>query len=280
MTNLLFKQVDVFTARPFRGNPVAVILNADELKDEEMQRIANWTNLSETTFVISSSAADYRLRIFTTQSELPFAGHPTIGSAHAVREAGIVDREAKTFVQDCGAGLIAIQVDESGMILARVPTPKILRTAIALDPLMAAMGTSSLLDPLAIDVGPVWLTARLEEPEIVHSLVINNDKLIALSHQLGIAGVTVYAIDKGTGVRVRSFAPAQGVNEDPVCGSGNACVAVHLKATDQQHAVGETYIAFQGESLGRDGRVQVSFKDDDVLIGGMAVTVIDGNITL
>ncbi|MDF5712321.1 MAG: PhzF family phenazine biosynthesis protein [Rhizonema sp. NSF051] len=280
MSNLPFKQVDVFTAIPFRGNPVAVVLNADELKDEEMQRIANWTNLSETTFILSSRQADYRLRIFTTQNELPFAGHPTIGSAHAVREAGIVDRDAKTFVQECGAGLIPLQVDDSGMILARVPTPKILHTAMALNPLMTAMGTTSLLDPLAIDVGPVWLTARLEQPEILHSLEINNDKLAALSHQLGIVGVTVYAIDKSIGVRVRSFAPDQGINEDPVCGSGNACVAAHLKATDQQHAVGETYIAFQGESLGRDGRVQVSLKDDDVLIGGMAVTVIDGKITL
>ena len=279
MPKLPFKQVDVFTARPFRGNPVAVVFDADKLADEEMQRIANWTNLSETTFVLSSSQADYRLRIFTPQSELLFAGHPTIGSAYAVREVGIIDPNIETFVQECGIGLIPLEVDSSGIISARVPTPKFLPTPLKLEQFTEALSINSLLEPIAIDVGPVWIVARLERPEILKSLTINTDKLATLSRQLGVTGVTLYTIDEDT-VRVRSFAPAQGVIEDPVCGSGNACVAAHLKATNQQHRVGQTYMAYQGEALGRDGQVQVRLKGNDIFIGGMAVTVINGEITV
>ena len=279
MKQLLFKQVDVFTAIPFRGNPLAVIINADELSQEEMQRIAHWTNLSETAFICSSTTADYRVRIFTPYSELPFAGHPTIGSAHVVREAGIVDPKLASFTQECTAGLIALKVDEEGNIYARVPQPKLRDLKLEVKELERAIGSNSLIEPRLIDVGPRWLVTRLEEGEEVRSLQVNFEQLTTLSTDAGITGVTVYALQEDGTVQVRSFAPAQGVPEDPVCGSGNAAVAAHLKATQQREYVGDSYIAYQGEALGRDGKVRVCFEGEDILIGGVAVTVINGTIS-
>src|SRR5262245_4070174 len=124
MASLRFKQVDVFTAKPFLGNPVAVVIGAEELDTAAMQRIANWTNLSETTFLLASKKGDYRLRIFTPRHELPFAGHPTIGSAHAALESGFVSKKKK-LVQECGAGLIELAVEDDGKIFLKGPAPKL-----------------------------------------------------------------------------------------------------------------------------------------------------------
>ena len=278
MKQLPFKQVDVFTDRPFRGNPLAVIINADELSQEEMQHIAHWTNLSETAFICSSTKADYRVRIFTPQSELPFAGHPTIGSAHVVREAGIVDKNVTAFTQECGAGVIALKLDEENNIYARVPQPKLLDCNLEVKELARAIAANYLIEPILIDVGPLWLVARLESGAEVSGLQVNFDRLTGLSQEAGMTGVTVYAFQEDRTVQVRSFAPAQGVPEDPVCGSGNAAVAAHLKATGQREYVGDSYLAYQGAALGRDGRVRVCFEGEDILIGGVAVTVINGTV--
>ena len=257
MNQLPFQQVDVFTSRPFRGNPLAVVLNADGLTEEEMQRIAHWTNLSETAFICSSAIADYRLRIFTPNRELPFAGHPTIGSAHAVREGGILRKNGTSFTQECGAGVIPLKVDKEGNIYARVPRPKLLDIQMEEKELGQAIPANKIIEPIAIDVGPIWLVARLEKPEFVGSLQINFPELTTLSNAAGIVGVTVYGFNQDGTIQVRSFAPVLGVNEDPVCGSGNAAVAAHIKATNLREYVGDTYTAYQGEALGRDGRVKV-----------------------
>src|SRR5688572_32160448 len=139
MKTLSFRQVDVFTDKPFLGNPVAVVIGADALDSEQMQRIACWTNLSETTFLLKSDLADYRLRIFTPRQELPFAGHPTIGSAHAALEAGFVPKKPK-LVQECGAGLIDLTIEEDGKIFLKGPPakPKRLETQIPSIPLAPA----------------------------------------------------------------------------------------------------------------------------------------------
>ncbi len=279
MNQLPFVQVDVFTSRPFRGNPLAVILNADGLTQEEMQRIAHWTNLSETAFIGSSTIADYRLRIFTPERELPFAGHPTIGSAHAVRESGIINKNVISFTQECGAGVIPLRVDKEGNIYARVPRPKLLDIQIEVKELGQAIPANNIIEPISIDVGPIWLVARLENPELVSSLQVNFSELTTLSNVAGIVGVTVYGFNQDGTIQVRSFAPVLGVNEDPVCGSGNAAVAAHIKATNLKAYVGDTYTAYQGEALGRDGKVKVCFEGDDILIGGTAITVINGNIS-
>lgn len=275
-----FKQVDVFTDKPFYGNPVAVVFNADDISDADMKRIANWTNLSETTFICKSSSADYRLRIFTPERELPFAGHPTIGSAHAAREAGIISGDTKEFRQDCIAGIISLSVDDEGGIHARVPRPKIAPAQMKPDELCDALGPLTCVEPLLIDVGPVWLATRLESVDALYSIKIDPARITELSHAVKATGVTVYAVDEASEVHVRSFAPAEGILEDPVCGSGNAAVAAHVRDTGIIDLVGSTYTARQGAALGRNGKIQVRIDGDDISIGGLAVTAIDGTIYL
>ena len=275
-----FKQVDVFTDKPFYGNPVAVVFNADDISDADMKRIANWTNLSETTFICKSSSADYRLRIFTPGRELPFAGHPTIGSAHAAREAGIISGDTKEFRQDCIAGIISLSVDDEGGIHARVPRPKITPAQMKPDELCDALGPLTCVEPLLIDVGPVWLATRLESVDALYSINIDPARITELSHAVKATGVTVYAVDEASEVHVRSFAPAEGILEDPVCGSGNAAVAAHVRDSGIIDSIGSTYTARQGAALGRNGKIQVRIDGDDISIGGVAVTAIDGTISL
>lgn len=281
-----FLQVDVFTGRALAGNPVAVVLDADDLDDALMQRVASWTNLSETTFVLrpSASEADYRLRIFTPKSELPFAGHPTVGSAHAVLEAGLVPAEATRLVQECKAGLLPLRIERDGRarrIFVRVPEAKVRRGPTA-DVLAHALGTGLADEPLVIDVGPVWVVARLGDEAAVRALRPDGAAIAQIGDTVAASGVTVFALRAGGGVVVRSFAPSAGVAEDPVCGSGNATVAAYLANTGLLARVGDSYVASQGRELGRDGEVHVRVGDGGraIEIGGQAVTVIEGQIDL
>ena len=288
MAHHRFIQVDVFTARPLAGNPVAVVLGADDLDAAVMQRLAAWTNLSETTFVLRPTAAgaDYRLRIFTPKSEVPFAGHPTIGSAHAVLEAGLVSPDATRLVQECGAGLLPLRAerDESGRrIFVRIPEARV-RRAPAGDALARALGRKPADDPLVIDVGLVWLVARLGDEAAVRGLRPDGAGIAQIGEAAGAIGVTVFAVcdGPGAGVVVRSFAPSAGVAEDPVCGSGNATVAAYLATAGLLGRVGDTYAASQGREVGRDGVVHVCVGESGraIEIGGQAVTVIDGRVDL
>ena len=280
MTDYPFKVVDVFTDKPLFGNPVAVVFNADDISDENMQRIAGWTNLSETTFICASTRADYRLRIFTPGRELPFAGHPTIGSAHAALETDVVSKEKRSFTQDCLSGLIPIQTDPAGVIKARVPKPRLIPTDVTGEMIRPIMGARTWLDPMLIDVGPHWLVTRLKDFDALYELDVDAPKLVDLSREIDAAGMTVYAVDKRNTVHVRAFAPGDGVFEDPVCGSGNAAVAAHVNATRLYEQVGKAYTARQGAALGRDGHIQVAIEGDEVFIGGRSTTVVDGKISL
>ncbi len=279
-----FKQVDVFTAVPFRGNPVAVILDGDGLTTAQMQSIANWTNLSETTFVCmpTQADADYRLRIFTPRSELPFAGHPTIGSAWAVLQHGLKPKTPDRLVQECGKGLIAVRVSGQSLLFA-LPEPAF----TALGDAQFAVAAEALGVPAdaitlgsVVDVGVVWLTLQLRSAQDVVALQPDLG-LIAELGNAGQAGVTVFGLcdaDSPTAVEVRSFAPAHGVPEDPVCGSGNGCVAAMI----QHHGIltVSAYSASQGRRLGRDGRVEVEYDPDGTIwLGGNAVTCVDGSIS-
>jgi PhzF family phenazine biosynthesis protein len=287
-----FKQVDVFTDQPFLGNPVAVILDADDIDTARMQRIAAWANLSETTFVLrpSSASADYRLRIFTPTGELPFAGHPTIGSAHAVLESAIVPSQSSSLRQECLAGVLPLMVEGTGLdrrIFVRVPEAKVLRDhGEAVQGLSAALGAQIVTRPAptAIAVGPTWLVVLMEDVESVRCLEPDMTALAKLSRDLDIVGVNVFSVRSGkeAPVHVRSFAPAEGIAEDPVCGSGNATVAAYLAYTGMIGEVGEAYVASQGTEMGRDGQVFVRVMDSGrhIEIGGCAVTVIDGQISV
>jgi PhzF family phenazine biosynthesis protein len=261
MDSLPFKQVDVFTQKPFFGNPVAVVLSAEKLSNADMQQIAAWTNLSETTFVLppSSAGADYRLRIFTPKQELPFAGHPTIGSAHAVVESGIAAPQGGRLRQECLAGVIQLDIESTpggARIFLHVPQAKVSDLAQNhTRRLMAALGVAGdePSGPLRIDVGVVWLIADLGDSATVASLNPKLDELQTLSGETQAAGITVFgrASNDTAQLHVRSFAPVLGVAEDPVCGSGNASVAAYLVQTGLIREIGSDYTARQGMAVGR-----------------------------
>ena len=284
MKTVQFKQVDVFTRVPFRGNPVAVVLQGNEFSMEEMQRIAAWTNLSETTFVLPSSspAADYLLRIFTPRMELPFAGHPTIGSAHAVLEAGIVKPKAGRLRQECGVGILDLQVEGDTIWLDSPPATNTPLSESDLLFLGKSLKKEIRQKPLIINVGPRWLVAELANADAVAALVPDMQIMTELSNRLSIGGVTVYgaASDGKSAIHVRSFAPAHGIVEDPVCGSGNISVAAYLTMTGQGSRFGERYTARQGMQLGRDGQVSIRFENGKIFLGGSAVTCVDGSLRL
>ena len=273
-----FAQVDVFTALPYRGNPVAVVLDGEGLSDAEMQAFANWTNLSETTFVLSASdpAADYRVRIFTPKAELPVAGHPTLGTAHAVLGAGLAAARDGRLVQQCAVGLVDLTVGESGLSF------KLPRYALAelTDPEATAwIGDAAVKGAAqAVDVGPVWLVAELAEVAALENLAHDPARLTRYYEANGMTGGTLFAVE-GDRVVVRSFAPGDGIPEDPVCGSGNAAVAA-FRLMEGQIGAGDSYVASQGQQVGRDGYVRVRIDGADIHVGGQCVTCIEGKVKL
>jgi PhzF family phenazine biosynthesis protein len=271
-----FRQVDVFSAEPFRGNPVAVVHDGDGITDEEMQQLASWTNLSETTFLLTPTTADadYRLRIFTPSAELPFAGHPTIGSAHAWLEAGGTPRTEGELVQECGAGLVRLRVGSrlsfagppfirSGEV-SQEDRERIVR-ALRIDP-------SQVRDLQWIDNGPGWVGVLLDSAEEV--LAIEPDWSAAMGMDIGVVGA--YPEGSECAVEIRAFCPGYGISEDPVTGSLNAGVGQWL-AGDRLPA---SYVASQGTVLGRRGRVFVERVGDTVWVGGDARTSIVGTVGL
>ncbi|MDP9803777.1 PhzF family phenazine biosynthesis protein [Acinetobacter calcoaceticus] len=289
MSVVAFKQVDVFTSQAFKGNPVAVIMDASTLTSEQMQAIANWTNLSETTFVLpaTDSQADYQVRIFTPQNELPFAGHPTIGTAHALLEAGLITAKEGKLVQQCGAGLVALTVSELNHISFELPQPKITpldttQTQKLAEILKCQIDTQ--WNAALVDVGARWVVLQAVNAEAV--LATQPDFAALKQHDLEmkVGGATVYGFyennDEQKHIEVRSFAPSIGINEDPVCGSGNGSVASFIRYHGILPAQNDQVLSSQGRVLGRDGQLQLNLYQDKILVGGTAVTCIDGTINL
>ena len=275
-----FKQVDVFTAVALKGNPVAVILDAEGLSVEQMQAIANWTNLSETTFVTAATdaAADYAVRIFTPKSELPFAGHPTLGTAHAVIEAGLATPKDDKVVQQCAVGLVEISRSGNGLSfkLPRYANEE----APEAEKLTAALGEGAIKgSPQIVNVGPRWIIAELVSAEVVEQLQPDLSMLADYDRAQSTTGMTVFAEKPDGDIVVRSFAPADGIAEDPVCGSGNGAVAAY-RLKMGQIAAGSAYLASQGRQVGRDGYVRIRIEGDAVHVGGDCVTVVDGTFRI
>jgi PhzF family phenazine biosynthesis protein len=293
-----FKQVDVFTSRPFFGNPVAVIFDADDLSDERMLKIANWTNLSETTFFQSPSAgsgADYLLRIFHPQGELPFAGHPTIGSAHAYIESGAARLDPHVLRMECKAGVLAIRTVGEGnesLIFSETPEAKFVHEfSTSVEALSRALGAPIVTDPPPASVhnGPTWLFTQLESSDAVAALKPDMAAIARLSADFSVTGIAAFALLsaahpealEGPAIHIRVFGPSVGVPEDPVTGSANASLPTYLERSGLLDRTGREYISMQGMELGRDGRVHVRVGGDArVEIGGQAVTVIEGEIRL
>ncbi len=276
--------VDVFTDTPFKGNPVAVILDAEGLSETQMQAIANWTNLSETTFVLPAAdlRADYTLRIFTPRAELPFAGHPTIGSACAIVAAGIVAPRDGKLIQHCAKGLIDTAVPEDWReagLSFRLPAHSV-TPAPDVAALHRALGGSTAFvhPPAIVDVGPRWAIAQLVDEATVRALTPDYAALATYDRTHGSTGLTVFAEAGQGALVVRSFAPADGIAEDPVCGSGNGAVAAYR--LDHGSAVeGDSYVASQGREVGRDGRVTIRYADGGIHVGGRAVVCVEGILT-
>jgi len=272
-----FAQVDVFTAKPLYGNPVAVILDAERLSSAEMQQVALWTNLSETTFVLpaTEAGADYHTRIFTPTEELPFAGHPTLGTAHAVIEAGIATPKDGKLVMQCGAGLVEVSVGADGLSF-RLPrfAP---RAAVNADALAGILGTEALVgEAEVIDTGPHWLTVQVADVALLSPDAVRLREHLADDRA---QGVTVYSETAPGELAVRSFFFTDGLVEDPVCGSGNAAVAAH-RIRAGTAGDGDAWLARQGLQIGRDGEIRVRVENGAVHVGGSCVTVVQGEIRL
>lgn len=285
-----FQQVDVFTNRPFKGNPVAVVLDASLLSSEEMLQIANWTNLSETTFVLppQDKQAHYRVRIFTPGGELPFAGHPTIGTAHALLEAGIIKTVDGIIVQECGVGRVNLtvsQLPEGGQIIAfELPTPTIQPLSeeqVEEIQLILGCELDRSMTPALVDVGARWIVAQTDDAQSVLNARPNYEQLAVHNGSMEVTGVCLfghYPAKTGIEIEVRSFAPACGVNEDPVCGSGNGSIAAFIRHNNVILPSDGKIVATQGRVLGRDGKLNIFIKNDQILVGGQAVTCISGTM--
>nr|WP_174267984.1 PhzF family phenazine biosynthesis protein [Nocardioides zeae] len=287
VTRFSFRQVDVFAPGPLTGNPVAVVHDADGLDEDRMAAFARWTNLSETTFLLAptdegrAAGADYRLRIFTPGRELPFAGHPTLGSAHAWLEAGGEPARADVVVQECGVGLVEVRRDEGPLAFA---APPLLRSGEA-EPDVRAQATAALgvtpeqvLDAAWVDNGPGWVGLRLDSAATV--LAIRPDLARMGDLKVGVVGPHTAADAEALGadVEVRAFVPGLGVPEDPVTGSLNAGLALWLTASGVLPA---SYVARQGTAIGRDGRVTITTADDGrIWVGGVTTTVLTGDAEL
>ncbi|MFT8797500.1 PhzF family phenazine biosynthesis protein [Zymomonas mobilis] len=275
-----FQQVDVFTSGKFKGNPVAVVAFADHLSTEEMQSFARWMNLSETTFLLkpTSPDADYRLRIFTPRAELPFAGHPTLGSCHAWLQAG--GRPKKSIIiQECQAGLVPIRHENDRLAFA---APPLIRSG-DLDKNLLEKIAAGLRIPLSsiqasawVDNGPGWAGIMLKSREEV--LALEPDYASMPDLRFGVIGAWDSEKD-GTDAEfeVRAFAMGLGVNEDPVCGSLNASMAQWLIGSG---LAPKNYIVSQGSLLGRDGRIYVDQIGDNIWIGGATTSNIVGKLRL
>jgi PhzF family phenazine biosynthesis protein len=281
-----FLQLDVFAHAPGAGNPLAVVVDASGLDDATMQAFANWTNLSETIFLLPPGApgASYRVRIFTPHQELPFAGHPSVGAAHAALDAGLAVAAGGRLLQECAAGLLPVRVDGTGAdrcIYVRAPKARQLDAPAQgghWTGVLEGLARGSL--PIALfDNGPRWWLLQLAHEAAVRQLVPAQAAIRSLLIATGAVGLAVFAASNEDGVDlvVRCFCPADGIPEDPVTGSANACIAEWLRANDALPA--RSYVASQGREVGRDGRVHVEVDaDGEAWIGGLTRTVVEGSL--
>ena len=305
-----FKQVDVFTATPYFGNPLAVVLDGSDLTTEEMQRFAQWTNLSETTFVLpptsaaKGAGADYRVRIFTPGGELPFAGHPTLGTCHAWLQAGGRQQAREFVTQESQIGLVKIRREGDCLAFGAPPLKRSAPSPTVLAQVAAALGLKAhqIVAAQLLDNGPVWLGLLLDSQNTVLQIQPNHVEIKNLGQKIGVVSVDQLQSstpliarsnreakafnssekkeqgDDAPTLEVRAFAASIGINEDPVTGSLNASLAQWLIADGQAPA---RYVAAQGTCMGRAGRV---FIEQDaagqVWVGGQSVTCIDGTVSL
>jgi PhzF family phenazine biosynthesis protein len=272
-----FRQVDVFGVRPFSGNPVAVVLDSEGLTDEDLRKFSVWTNLSECTFILppTTPEADYRVRIFSLSTELPFAGHPTLGTARAWLDAGGVPRKSNLVIQECEAGLIPIRIEDQN--LAFVSPPRFRSGPVApeyLNSVIEILGISheQVIDAEWLDNGPGWVGLLLDSAETVLGLRPN-----ASAHpgrwDIGVVAKENDGSDAALVIRAFFTEGHEPLREDPITGSLNASVAEWLIGNG---TVSAPYIASQGTAMGREGRVFISEDEGKIWVGGGAEVVLSG----
>ena len=275
-----FKQLDVFSSVALKGNPLAVVLGAERLSDQQMADFAQWTNLSETTFLLQprDPRADYRVRIFTTTQELPFAGHPTLGSCHAWLQAGGVPRGSE-IIQECEIGLVRIR--RQGQELAFI-APPLLRSGPLDAELLERVRAALNLEPEAIvrsqwvDNGAGWLALMLADRQAVLDLQPDYSKLLGLAVGV-VAPCDPARDDVDAQFEVRGFIAGDGAPEDPATGSLNAGVAQWLLG---EGLAPSQYVVSQGTAMGRAGRIRVQQQGDEIWIGGAVSVCIEGSLSL
>ncbi|KPX85555.1 PhzF family phenazine biosynthesis protein [Pseudomonas meliae] len=289
-----FVQVDAFTHRPLYGNPAAVVFDADDIPAETMQKIAREMNLSETVFILKPTTpdADYRARIFTPMSELPFAGHPTVAAAHSVLARYPDKADATLLRQECGIGIVPVEVlpSPSGKLLRMTQAEPDYRDAGLTRATVAKMlgCTESDLAETPFEVvstGVPWLIVQLARFETISALDPDFGLIARECKTLRAAGLTVF-VERGDGgpvrIRVRTFAPGEGVPEDPVCGSGNGSVAAYIARHKHPEAATGSYLAEQGIEIGRDGEIHASWERDGhalrIRVGGEAAVAASGQL--
>lgn len=291
-----FFQVDVFTDRPLLGNPAAVVFDADDLPGDILQRIAREMNLSETVFILAPDTpeADYRARIFSPVRELPFGGHPTLAAASAVLANQPAFAGATRLRQSCGIGIVPIEVvteDKARWYWMTQAEPEFREAPVQPSILAELLGCrpADLAEtiPAVVSTGVPWWIVELRSVEALASVRVDLPRLEALAREFGAAGITAFAEHPAGGphrLRVRTFAPGDGIAEDPVCGSGNGCVAAFVARYKHDGEAAGAYRAEQGVEIGRNGEVRAAWTRTDgrlqIRIGGQTATVATGTLHL
>jgi PhzF family phenazine biosynthesis protein len=287
MQKFRYLQLDVFPARPGGGNPLGVVIDARGWSDAEMQRFAAWTNLVETTFLLPpvDPAANYRLRIFTPSSEIPFAGHPTIGSAHAALDTGFATARDGALTQECGAGMLPIRIEganDQRVLFVQAPRTRVLRAGIDATPLLRqALGDRQLgaLLPACIEGGRRWWAAELVDEQAVRDWRPDHAAIGALAKIDDCLGLCVFARSTSTNfdLVVRAFPAGVGIVEDPASGAANGLIAAYIAQSEPHGALARGYRVSQGREMGHDAAIAIRIEGDGMVwVGGRTQTVVDG----
>jgi PhzF family phenazine biosynthesis protein len=294
MTALRYLHLDVFAASPGGGNHLGVVIGADEWSTAAMQRFAHWTNLVETTFLMPASVAEasYRVRIFTPEREIPFAGHPSIGSAHAALACGLAQAHGKLLWQECAAGVLPIRIDGTDAareLLLRTPDARVLATGRDAHPLLSPtlvgirLGT---LPPVLVDGGRKWWLAEIADEASLRAWQPDHEAIAALARASATMGLCAFARSDsasrtGAGhvnhqLVVRAFAAGVGIAEDPASGAANGLIAAYLAQAEPDGRLARGYVVSQGREIGHDAQLTVRIEADTIWVGGACHTIIDG----
>lgn len=285
-SNPRYLQIDVFSTRPGGGNPLGVVIGAHDWSALDMQRFAAWTDLVETTFVLPPETPDasYRLRIFTPDHEIPFAGHPTIGSAHAVLETGFATAHAGRLIQECGAGRLPIRVEDEiagRTLFVHAPAARVVREGSDGEPLLQAVLAGlplGALPPAFVEGGRRWWVAEFADEAVLRGWQPDHAAIGALARASQCLGLCAFArsAQPGYDLVVRAFPAGVGIVEDPASGAANGLIAAWIALREPNGALARGYRVSQGREIGRDASILIRIDDNGVWVGGQAHTIIDG----